>query len=228
MASGYIYIASNPCLPIGLLKIGLTHDNPGSRVDQLSRCTSIPDAYFLEHWAPVSDVVAAEIRIHMLLGKHRYRTQKEFFNVNLHSAIDLINWISDYLDTKEGFSENFSLHQSLDDARFSRRISNNMYKMVYTTYAFASGQSIIDHISGFSNEIVSGFASWEALAVHFKIKKNAMIKNMQLFCNSADDLRYKLCDGNEIRIYERLHYHKGHMAWKFDAWFRNLLINEKI
>lgn len=228
MSAGFIYIASNTALKDGLLKIGLTKSRPESRLDSLSKSTSIPDYFHLEYSKKVSDVNAAEIRMHMLLEKFRHRKEKEFFAVNLNSAIQLIEWISNYLDKHEYNSKYIDLHDELIEGRYDRKITLNEDKLIDSTIAFSIDQNKLHQIFGYSGHIVSGFSSAKALSEIFKVKEKSMMLTMRRFCKSCGNLRPITKSGNEVNIFERLYYHKGHMAWKHGHYFRPLYENNKI
>ncbi|AJQ95766.1 GIY-YIG nuclease family protein [Gynuella sunshinyii] len=228
MRKGHIYIASNSALKKGLLKIGLTKVDPKERISSLSKCTSIPDVFVLEYSKSVSDVNAAEIRMHMLLERFRYRKEKEFFDVNLGSAIELIKWISNYLDNHEYYCEYIGLQNDLKMDKYNRRVTLKESKLIDSTIAFSIGQTIDHHLFGYTDNIVSGFASALALSELFGVKVKSMMTTMRKFCTSCSDIQFVSQSGDTGKIFDQLYYHKGHMAWKYNYAFRPYVQNEKI
>jgi hypothetical protein len=88
---GYIYILSNPIFPY--LKIGMTNIKPTDRCKTLSRQTSIPKPFKLEHWELVDNVDTAERDVHLKLNGIRVAKNKEFFDLPLNDAIGVVNFI---------------------------------------------------------------------------------------------------------------------------------------
>ena len=85
---GFIYVLSNPSLPS--LKIGKTKADPSQRVKELTGSTSIPTPFVIEYYAYVEDFDAKEREIHQVLADARVNKNREFFEVDIASAIGTI------------------------------------------------------------------------------------------------------------------------------------------
>jgi hypothetical protein len=87
--SGYIYILSNPSMP-GILKIGKTEREPDDRISELSNVSSVPTAFYLEYKIFVPDCHSAEKSIHEALKAMRISDKREFFEISVSEAIDIV------------------------------------------------------------------------------------------------------------------------------------------
>lgn len=85
---GFIYVLSNPSLPS--LKIGKTKADPSQRVKELTGSTSIPTPFVIEYYAYVEEFDAKEREIHQVLDDARVNKNREFFEVDIASAIGTI------------------------------------------------------------------------------------------------------------------------------------------
>ena len=94
MPAGYIYILSNSAMP-GLLKIGRTDRHPEQRAREL-RTTGVPHPFVLEHYVDVEDSAHAEAQIHQFLQSKgaRMSTDREFFSISMHEAIEALDLVS--------------------------------------------------------------------------------------------------------------------------------------
>lgn len=89
MKIGHIYILVNASMP-NLLKIGMTTRNPKSRAAELSSTTSVPSPFYVAYSAKVSNCKDAEKEIHTELKRFRASSQREFFNIELDKAVQII------------------------------------------------------------------------------------------------------------------------------------------
>ncbi len=87
-SQGHIYILSNPCFPY--LKIGYTTNSPLERCKQLSRATAIPKPFDLEYSCIITNCSRVEQRLHDILK--RYKFNKEFFDVSVNEAREIIHY----------------------------------------------------------------------------------------------------------------------------------------
>ena len=92
MLSGFIYILSNPSFG-GLLKIGRSDFDPAKRKAELET-TAVPDAFKIEYYAYVENHNKLEYKIHNALKEYRPKANREFFNCNIHLAIETIRRVS--------------------------------------------------------------------------------------------------------------------------------------
>ncbi len=87
---GYVYCMSNDSMP-GLLKIGMTTDEPEERAKELSSATGVPFPFRVEQCKKVANPRAKEKAMHELLSALGYRVneRREFFNCAL-GIVDLL------------------------------------------------------------------------------------------------------------------------------------------
>ena len=81
----HIYILSNRSMP-GLLKIGMTTRDPKQRIAELNT-TGVPKPFEAEFVAVVDNAQMAERLLHRRLAKHRFDKGREFFKIDVKSAI---------------------------------------------------------------------------------------------------------------------------------------------
>lgn len=86
--SGYIYIAAND-VDIYMLKIGKTTQNPYDRVKSLNTTGVVHPLKLMKYYSVV-DIHRAERLIHRHLESYRYRSDREFFKVDLQYADEQI------------------------------------------------------------------------------------------------------------------------------------------
>ena len=85
-AAGWVYILRNDSMP-GLLKIGHTSRSPRERLSELSMATGVPTPFVLAFDAYVDHSQQAEADVHKRLAVYRLAANREFFNVDLDTAI---------------------------------------------------------------------------------------------------------------------------------------------
>ena len=85
----WIYILSNPSIP-NHLKIGYTHNTPDIRASQLSKATGVAQDFIVEWSFNCHNGQKLEKEIHNALNDYRVNNNREFFNISISEAIDLI------------------------------------------------------------------------------------------------------------------------------------------
>jgi hypothetical protein len=111
---GWIYILGNKSIP-GLLKIGMTSRAPEERARELSASTGVAEPFDVLSVVKVNNIRDAEKLAHQLFEAYRHNSNREFFNLELDLAIDILNVIAKRFETddKELSSEYLSLKQGL-------------------------------------------------------------------------------------------------------------------
>lgn len=89
MAQGYIYVLSNVSLN-GLVKIGSTAFHAVARARQLSSATAIPTPFVVAYETYVNHYQEFEKELHHRLSKHRVNPKREFFEISVESAVNMI------------------------------------------------------------------------------------------------------------------------------------------
>jgi len=93
MSEGWVYILINPSLQKNLLKIGKTSASPEMRAKQLST-TGSPAEFYVAYEIKIKDIHIAERLIHSKLSQYRYTSNREFFQLPLQQAIQLVQDIA--------------------------------------------------------------------------------------------------------------------------------------
>lgn len=89
MAIGYLYILSNSAMG-QLLKIGFTCAGVEKRAKELSGATGVPGSFVVEYFHLSDDIEETERLVHLELDRLRYNGNREFFDISIDDAIDVI------------------------------------------------------------------------------------------------------------------------------------------
>jgi hypothetical protein len=87
--NGWIYILSNKTIP-GLYKIGHTKNNVDERAREISRATGVPVPFRVEWAFNCFDSELLEKEVHRALETFRFASNREFFEVELSKAKQVI------------------------------------------------------------------------------------------------------------------------------------------
>ncbi|GJD22906.1 hypothetical protein RIVM261_078620 [Rivularia sp. IAM M-261] len=101
MASGYIYILSNPAFKDNLYKIGHTTKNVPARANQLYT-TGVPAKFEYVYVEDVENSVELEKVIHKKLANFRYNKRREFFEIPIQQAISTVQEVTQRLVYEKG------------------------------------------------------------------------------------------------------------------------------
>ena len=85
----WVYVLSNPSQP-GILKIGYTSNTPEERARQLSNATGVALPYVVEYAYSCWNGLELEKDIHERLNEYRLTKQREFFQIDLEEAKEII------------------------------------------------------------------------------------------------------------------------------------------
>lgn len=99
---GYVYILSNPYMP-NILKIGKTKQTPKTRAKRLSQERGVIGEFEVEFQILVDDCDLVEALVHYELRDKRFNIDREFFDVDLEKAKQVI------LENKDKTIDNFKL-----------------------------------------------------------------------------------------------------------------------
>ncbi|WP_438349205.1 GIY-YIG nuclease family protein [Paenibacillus sp. FA6] len=89
MSKGYIYILINSSMP-NLVKIGMTTREPDDRILELSSATGVPTPFILVYKRHFNNCRIAEDKMHVLLSENRVSSSREFFNIPVYEAINIL------------------------------------------------------------------------------------------------------------------------------------------
>lgn len=111
----HLYLMVNGSLP-GLVKIGVTSDDPNVRAKQLSASSGVPTPYVCAYSRLVRDPFTVEVLIHRALDDKRVNDSREFFKMPVHEAITALErfdeveeWVLNQVQTP--FAELFKTFQ---------------------------------------------------------------------------------------------------------------------
>jgi len=85
----WVYVLSNPTMP-GILKIGYTKLLPEERAGQLSKATGVALPYVVEWALHCYNAEQLEGEVHRYLESSRVNNQREFFQVSLDEAKEVV------------------------------------------------------------------------------------------------------------------------------------------
>jgi hypothetical protein len=88
----WVYVLSNPTQP-GILKIGYTRNTPEERARQLSTSTGVALPYEVEFAYNCWNGIDLEKDVHERLHEYRISNQREFFQIDIDEARDIIEEI---------------------------------------------------------------------------------------------------------------------------------------
>jgi len=89
----WVYILSNPDTPHNHLKIGYTKKTPEERAKEISSGTGIARPFVVEWAYRCFNGEIIERTVHHALKAYRVNNKKEFFQINLEEAKEVINLI---------------------------------------------------------------------------------------------------------------------------------------
>lgn len=85
MPEGWVYVLTNEHMP-GVVKIGQTANDPNIRASEL-HTTGVPSGFVVEYQALFEDYARIERSVHRALVEHRVSSNREFFRIEVATAI---------------------------------------------------------------------------------------------------------------------------------------------
>ncbi|MCK9621039.1 MAG: GIY-YIG nuclease family protein [Methylobacter sp.] len=229
MKHGYIYILTNPSLKKNCVKVGLSRVGVKNRAFNLSKSSSIPLDFEVKYESPVRDVLTAERRIHLLLDQYRMNPSKEFFSLSLREAINVCKYVVNYEKEDASICSHIELHNTLLTAHYEPNITLSLHKLIYTLIAATTNNTLLDRIFCSRRGIVDGFLKADQLASLFSVSSRAASDAMKTLAKLDSSVLCRPTDGAPIEnVFEFVHYHKGHLAWRFTDEYRRYFGNSKI
>ena len=92
--AGFIYIMSNKSFDERLKIVKSTKDPTGDRVVELNSSTSLPEKFKVEYYCYVDRQDDLELRVHENLHSLRPNKKREFFTLELQSAVNVIRTLA--------------------------------------------------------------------------------------------------------------------------------------
>lgn len=103
MMRGWVYVMSHPNMP-GILKVGQSSHDPSNRASELYT-TGLPNPFDIEYTGIFERYIELERSVHSFLAKHRVNNRREFFAVELNTAVSAIRKCSPTPPLYEQISE---------------------------------------------------------------------------------------------------------------------------
>ena len=95
---GYVYVMSNPSMP-GMVKIGMTKNDPRLRAKDLTTATGVPAAFKVDGYIKTDNYHQVERIAHDHFHEFRINGAREFFAVK---SEDAIVWLNNFVKTRDG------------------------------------------------------------------------------------------------------------------------------
>lgn len=229
MTRGYIYILTNPSLKDNCLKIGLSRVGVKERAFCLSRSSSIPLDFQIQFESPVEDVITAERRIHLLLDQYRVNPSKEFFSLHIKDAEEICKYVSDYEKEDDAISEKIDIHIELLAAHYKPNVTLGLRNLIYVLIATTTNNTFFDRLLNNRRGKVDGFLTSKQLSQFLSFSPRAASESMNRLAQLGLSIA---CHPIEIEplnsVFEYIHYHKGHLAWRFSDDYRQYFRSTKI
>jgi hypothetical protein len=121
--TGYVYILTNKFVP-NLVKIGKTTRNGDIRTKEVSSPTGVPGTYETAHKRWVVNCHVAEKEVHWVLRHKRPDKRKEFFELTLDEAIEIVDEICDKHSVNKVVSSHF-FNDNNNDNDYDDKSKNN-------------------------------------------------------------------------------------------------------
>ena len=92
---GWVYVLTHPAWDkLGMVKIGKTGRDPRTRAAEITSVSGLLAPCTVAWCSPVSDMAAAEITIHRMLGTKRVRKRRELFRVDAATARQVVETVA--------------------------------------------------------------------------------------------------------------------------------------
>jgi hypothetical protein len=230
---GYIYIATNPGLKPGLIKIGITNLEPDERMKSLSKSTSSPANFELEYSKKIQKVKLIESRVHSKLSSYRFRLNKEFFEIDINTAIQIIERVSELTKYESKIATEIGHHRDLIYSHYLPKLKLTELNLMYLIMA-QTNNMLIRNIIQLENDIVDGFLQSKTVSEQLNISNSWATTIMKSFCLKAINLNVKFIKHDsqiykgEIKIFNEINYYHGELSWILNKEFIPLFTNNKI
>lgn len=96
----WVYVLANPIYSGGVLKIGFTSSTPQLRKQNIDNSTGVPLPFTVEYAKQCVNGRQLEQAVHRYFDKERINPNKEFFQVSLQQAIQVIDSIHSQLESQ--------------------------------------------------------------------------------------------------------------------------------
>lgn len=224
----YVYVASNPGLKAGLVKIGISNIRPEERLRALSKSTAAPAHFELRYSIETSHAKKVESRVHSLLEHCRFRSNREYFELDVKRASEVIAVVAEHTEFQGAIGTKIGKSDSLLSSTYSPRLSLNERKLLDLVIA-ATNHLIFRHVIRFPQDIVDGFLDSKTTADYLNVGNSWAATLMDRFSDRARDLHVDFLEGGErLKVFNSIQYYRGELRWLFNEHFLDHVTNNKI
>lgn len=96
----WVYILSNPAYDRSIVKIGFTSHTPDLRKESIDRSTGVPIPFKVEYAKQCRNGRELEQAVHAYFAKERINPNKEFFQVSVQEATQVIDRIHSEIENQ--------------------------------------------------------------------------------------------------------------------------------
>lgn len=224
----FVYIASNPGLKPGLLKIGLSNIRPEARLRSLSRSTAAPAGFKLEFFKETRYAEKVEIRVHSLLEECRFRPNREYFEIDVKRASQLIERVVELTELQGPVATHIGKSKDLLMSQYRPKFTLSDHHVMDLVMA-STHDMIFRHVVRFHRDIVDGFLDAETVANHLLIKRQAAGRALNRFAEKTRNLTVHFFKSNErLDVFQKIKCYRGELHWLFQEDFLDHFTNNKI
>ena len=224
---GFVYIASNPGLKKGLVKIGISKEHPSGRLAALGRSTAVPADFVLNFSCQTPFADKVERRVHAVLADVRFRESKEFFQISASKASEVIERIVEHTETPGSEPSTIGTSPQFN-WNFDPFIRTHSLQLMVLTMGWCN--FVHSRKAGlFPKDIVDGFLDAEIVSKHLRTSRAGACRAMRRFSSLGLDLSTRLMGSKtDIHVFDKIGYTRGEMWWLFSDDFIPHFINDKI
>lgn len=224
----FVYIASNPGLKPGLLKIGLSNESPEARMRSLSRSTAAPASFELKFSRETHFAKKVELRMHSLLEECRFRRNREYFEIELERASELVERVVELTEFQGPVATHVGKSDDLLASYFWPKFTVMDRHMLDLVMA-STHDMMFRHVVRFRRDIVDGFLDAEAVARQFSMQRQGAARALHRFAAKARSAEVHFIQrGEQLGVFKELTCYRGELRWLFQEHFLDHFSNNKI
>jgi hypothetical protein len=224
----FVYIASNPGLKPGLLKIGLSNVLPETRLRSLSRSTAAPASFKLEFFKETRCAEKVEMRVHSLLDGWRFRANREYFEIDVERASQLVERAVELTEFQGRIGSHIGKSKDLLMSHFRPKFTISDYHLMDLVMA-STHDMMFRHVVRFRRDIVDGFLDAETVVNHLPMKRQAATRALHRFAEKARSAAVHFIEnGERLGVFQEIKCYRGELRWLFQEDFLDHFTNNKI
>lgn len=224
----FVYVASNPGLKPGLLKIGLSNVRPETRLRSLSRSTAAPASFKLEFFKETTHAERVEMRVHSLLEECRFRPNREYFEIDVERASQLVERVVELTEFQGPVATHIGKSKALLTSRYRPKFTVSDRHLMDLVMA-STHDMMFRHVVRFQRDIVDGFLDAETVVTHLPMKRQAAVRALHRFAEKARSAAVHFIEDSErLGVFQEIKCYRGELRWLFQEDFLDHFTNDKI